>query len=93
MTDPAALFRSARQKAGHLPISEDARAALQRWLEQKRADGWAEADESEYLAAVAEDIKDSGRLKAAEEFWQTRCSCTENSRSVKVLQPISPKTE
>lgn len=69
MTDPA-IFRSARQKAGHLPISNVARANLQRWLEQKRADGWSEADESEYLAAVADDIKDPGRLKAAEEFCE-----------------------
>ena len=72
MTDPAALFRSARQKAGHLPISDGARANLQRWLEQKLADGWSEADESEYLAAVAEDIKDRARLEAAEEFWQSK---------------------
>ena len=72
MTDPAALFGSARQKAGHLPISDGARANLQRWLEQKRAEGWTEADESEYLAAVAEDIKCPGRLKSAEEFWQTK---------------------
>lgn len=72
MTDPAALFRSARQKAGHLPIANDARANLQRWLEQKRAEGWSEADESEYLAAVAEDVKDPGRLKAAEEFWKLK---------------------
>ncbi len=75
MADAVELFRKARQKYGHLAISEEARANLRRWLEQKVEEGWTPEDEAEYLAAVAEDIKDSERLKATEEFWSSKQIC------------------
>lgn len=72
--DPVALFRSVRQKDSALPISREARKNLRRWLDRKRSEGWSVDDEAEYLAALAEDIKDPDRIQAAEDFWQTNCN-------------------